>query len=85
MAFSRHFLEAVAHVLNTLDEGMRQRKERLFALGVYGSAANVSSAVSGFREIAGPKAHAPADHVSGLTARTNDEVCSAGVGWEAAR
>lgn len=51
----------------------RERKGRLFILGVGGSAANASHAVNDFRKIVGLEAYAPTDNVSELTARTNDE------------
>jgi D-sedoheptulose 7-phosphate isomerase len=56
--------------------GVRQRGGRLFFVGVGGSAANCSHAVNDFRKLAGFEAYTPADNVSELTARTNDE------GWE---
>lgn len=52
---------------------VRERKGRLFILGVGGSAANASHAVNDFRKIAGLECYAPTDNVSELTARTNDE------------
>ena len=52
---------------------LRERKGRLFILGVGGSAANASHAVNDFRKICGFEAYAPTDNVSELTARTNDE------------
>src|SRR4051812_17768001 len=52
---------------------LRERRGRLFFLGVGGSAANCSHAVNDFRKIAGIEAYAPTDNVSELTARTNDE------------
>lgn len=52
---------------------VRQQGGRLFILGVGGSAANASHAVNDFRKICGFEAYAPADNVSELTARTNDE------------
>jgi D-sedoheptulose 7-phosphate isomerase len=52
---------------------LRERRGRLFLLGVGGSAANCSHAVNDFRKIAGIEAYAPTDNVSELTARTNDE------------
>jgi D-sedoheptulose 7-phosphate isomerase len=52
---------------------LRQRKGRLFILGVGGSAANASHAVNDFRKIAGIEAYAPTDNVAELTAWTNDE------------
>lgn len=55
---------------------LRDRKGRLFVLGVGGSAANASHAVNDFRKLAGIEAYTPVDNVSELTARTNDE------GWE---
>lgn len=55
---------------------LRERKGRLFLLGVGGSAANCSHAVNDFRKICGIEAYAPTDNVSELTARTNDE------GWD---
>lgn len=52
---------------------LRERRGRLFFLGVGGSAANCSHAVNDFRKIAGIEAYAPTDNISELTARTNDE------------
>ena len=55
---------------------IREKKGRLFFLGVGGSAGNCSHAVNDFRKIGGFEAYTPVDNVSELTARTNDE------GWE---
>jgi D-sedoheptulose 7-phosphate isomerase len=55
---------------------LRQRRGRLFFLGVGGSAANCSHAVNDFRKLCGIEAYTPVDNVAELTARTNDE------GWE---
>lgn len=55
---------------------VRERRGRLFLLGVGGSAANCSHAVNDFRKLCSIEAYAPTDNVSELTARTNDE------GWE---
>ena len=52
---------------------LRQRRGRLFLLGVGGSAANCSHAVNDFRKLTGIEAYTPSDNVSELTARTNDE------------
>jgi len=52
---------------------IREAKGRLFFLGVGGSAGNCSHAVNDFRKIGGIEAYTPADNVSELTARTNDE------------
>lgn len=57
-------------------DGVRRSGGRLFVLGVGGSAANASHAVSDFRKLAGIEAYAPTDNVAELTARTNDE------GWD---
>jgi D-sedoheptulose 7-phosphate isomerase len=52
---------------------LRERRGRLFFLGVGGSAGNCSHAVNDFRKIVSIEAYAPTDNVSELTARTNDE------------
>jgi D-sedoheptulose 7-phosphate isomerase len=68
--FSR--IEALAAAL----VAVRERGGRLFMLGVGGSAGNCSHAVNDFRKLCGIEAYSPADNVSELTARANDE------GWE---
>jgi D-sedoheptulose 7-phosphate isomerase len=55
---------------------LRERKGRLFLIGVGGSAANCSHAVNDFRKLCGIETYSPIDNVSELTARTNDE------GWD---
>lgn len=65
-------IEALVDELNEL----RERKGRLFIIGVGGSAANCSHAVNDFRKLCAIEAYSPVDNVSELTARTNDE------GWE---
>ncbi len=55
---------------------IREDGGRLFFLGVGGSAANASHAVNDFRKLAQFEAYTPADNVSELMARTNDE------GWD---
>ena len=52
---------------------VRERRGRLFLLGVGGSAANASHAVNDFRKLCGFECYAPTDNVSELTARANDE------------
>jgi len=66
-------IEALASELNRL----RERRGRLFLIGVGGSAANCSHAVNDFRKLCGIETYSPVDNVSELTARTNDE------GWDA--
>ena len=84
MAFVTEFLAEAAKILEQLDAAAvdrlvellvatRGRGGRLFILGVGGSAANASHAVNDFRKIAGMEAYTPADNVSELTARTNDD------------
>src|SRR3954470_5462848 len=65
-------VESIEHTATLLAE-LRERRGRLFLLGVGGSAANCSHAVNDFRKICGFEAYAPTDNVSELTARTNDE------------
>jgi D-sedoheptulose 7-phosphate isomerase len=65
-------IEALADEL----AGLRDRKGRLFIIGVGGSAGNCSHAVNDFRKLCGIEAYSPVDNVSELTARANDE------GWE---
>ena len=55
---------------------LRERKGRLFLIGVGGSAANCSHATNDFRKLCGIEAYAPADNLAELTARANDE------GWD---
>ena len=65
-------IEALAAELVAL----RERRGRLFLIGVGGSAANCSHAVNDFRKLCGIEAYTPVDNVAELTARTNDE------GWD---
>lgn len=87
MSYAKQHLDETARVVAALDVAaiekivalladLRARGGRLFFLGVGGSAANCSHAVNDFRKIAGIEAYSPADNVSELTARTNDE------GWD---
>jgi len=84
MNFTKQFLAEAVQILERLDTDTierlaallaetRSRGGRLFILGVGGSAANASHAVSDFRKLAGMEAYSPTDNVSELTARTNDE------------
>jgi D-sedoheptulose 7-phosphate isomerase len=66
---------AVERIVVRLAE-LRDGGGRLFMIGVGGSAANASHAVNDFRKLCGIETYTPADNVSELTARTNDE------GWE---
>ena len=83
----KKYLSQAAEICAKIDSGtvetivdglvdLRQRRGRLFILGVGGSAANAGHAVNDFRKLCGIEAYAPTDNVAELTARTNDE------GWE---
>lgn len=87
MAYISQYLKEVGEIAAKINEkdidkfvetlkNVRDRKGRLFFLGVGGSAGNASHAVNDFRKLAGFEAYTPVDNVSELTARTNDE------GWE---
>ncbi|MGH7353306.1 MAG: SIS domain-containing protein [Candidatus Rokuibacteriota bacterium] len=89
MDFVARYLEEVRQVAAGVDRGaverlvdflvaVRERRGRLFILGVGGSAGNASHAVNDFRKICGIEAYAPTDNVAELTARINDE------GWDSA-
>ena len=69
------YQSAISKAVEILKE-VREKKGRLFILGVGGSAGNASHAVNDFRKIAGIESYAPTDNVSELTARTNDD------GWD---
>jgi D-sedoheptulose 7-phosphate isomerase len=82
--FSAQFLEETARIASSIDVdaveaiavGLRACRDgggRLFVVGVGGGAGHASHAVCDFRKLAGFEAYTPADNVSELTARTNDE------------
>ncbi|MBI1858469.1 MAG: SIS domain-containing protein [Candidatus Melainabacteria bacterium] len=84
MKYIKTYLDQTSQIAQMLDHGAiskavsilketRERKGRLFILGVGGSAGNASHAVNDFRKIAGIESYAPTDNVSELTARTNDD------------
>jgi D-sedoheptulose 7-phosphate isomerase len=83
-SYTTEFLDDVCTIARGLDAARidkmidilvetRQRRGRLFILGVGGSAGNAGHAVNDFRKICGIEAYAPTDNVSELTARANDE------------
>src|SRR5215471_8975918 len=87
MTHTESFLTEVKRICENIScdsiEGMidelialRERKGRLFLIGVGGSAGNCSHAVNDFRKLCGIQAYSPVDNVSELTARANDE------GWD---
>ena len=67
--------EELNNLINVIVD-IRNKKGRLFFLGVGGSAANSSHAVNDFRKICNIECYAPTDNVAELTARINDE------GWD---
>ena len=84
MSYSKKHLSEAIEIINKIDsekienivkiiEEVKNKKGRIFFLGVGGSAANCSHAVNDFRKIAGIEAYTPTDNVAELTARTNDE------------
>ena len=74
-SFSESFLEESRTILGALDSdaieqvaaglaATRERKGRLFILGVGGSAGHASHAVNDFRKICGIEAYAPTDNAA---------------------
>ena len=87
MNHSAKFMQEIAQTAELLDTSfieqlvgelvlLRERRGRLFLLGVGGSAGNCGHAVNDFRKLCGIETYAPTDNVSELTARANDE------GWD---
>jgi len=69
--------ESIKKMVDCLVE-VREKKGRLFLIGVGGGAGHASHAVNDFRKICGIESYAPTDNVSELTARVNDD------GWDTA-
>ena len=87
MDYAKRYFEEVRVIAKTIDLqliekmvqiilAVKEKKGRLFFIGVGGSAANCSHAVNDFRKIGGIECYTPNDNVAELTARTNDE------GWD---
>tara|TARA_Y100000739_G_scaffold87766_1_gene74907 strand:- start:1056 stop:1658 length:603 start_codon:yes stop_codon:yes gene_type:complete len=85
--FIKSYLDEVSKICLSIDQNevesvaseiinVRDKKGRIFFIGVGGSAGNASHAVCDLRKLTGIECYAPSDNVSELTARTNDE------GWE---
>lgn len=83
-SFTQAYLEETVAVVQALDrdeiervaQGLAEMRDgggRLFILGVGGSAGHASHAVNDFRKLCDFEAYSPADNVSELTARANDE------------
>jgi D-sedoheptulose 7-phosphate isomerase len=89
VSFAETYLEEASRIAGAIDTSaiekivrlvvrVRQRRGRLFILGVGGGAGHASHAVNDFRKIVGIEAYTPVDNVSELTARINDD------GWDSA-
>jgi D-sedoheptulose 7-phosphate isomerase len=87
--YINQYLEEAIAILEAIDQSaiqrlldllvqLRDRRGRVFFLGVGGGAGHASHAVNDFRKIADIEAYTPSDNVSELTARVNDD------GWETA-
>jgi D-sedoheptulose 7-phosphate isomerase len=85
--YTKSYLKEATQIIKKLDAGnidkmigiihkVRNKKGRIFFLGVGGGAGNATHAVNDFRKICAIEAYAPTDNVSELTARTNDQ------GWK---
>ncbi len=78
--FFNYFKKSLENLnINKIDQlareikGIRNRKGRIFFLGVGGSAGNASHAVNDFRKICDIQSYCPTDNISEITARTNDD------------
>ena len=87
MDYIKTYLAEAVEIINKMDLSPMERmatmlaelknsQGRLFFVGVGGGAGHASHAVCDFRKIASIEAYSPADNVSELTARINDD------GWE---
>jgi len=85
--YAKQYLQEASLIIEQLDVAsietitellvkLRQSGGRLFLVGVGGGAGHASHAVNDFRKLANIEAYSPADNISELTARTNDE------GWD---
>ena len=85
--FINSYFKGISKISETIDEKsilklveeikkLKDRKGRIFFLGVGGSAGNSSHAVNDFRKLCNIESYTPLDNVSELTARINDD------GWD---
>jgi D-sedoheptulose 7-phosphate isomerase len=84
MNFVVNFLEGINYIVKNLDiikikkfiyeiKKIKQKKGRIFFLGMGGSAGNCSHAVNDFRKLCEIECYTPTDNVSEFSARVNDE------------
>lgn len=84
MSFSDQFFQEVVDIASQIDKNtiekivdelvaLREKRGRVFVLGVGGSAGNASHMVNDLRKLCNIEAYCPTDNVPELTARTNDE------------
>ena len=84
MTHTEQYLSETAEIARFLDPlaieamvrelvSLRERKGRLFMIGLGGSAANCSHAVNDFRRLCNIEAYTPIDNVAELTAAGNDD------------
>ena len=87
MSFTKNFLNSISSICSLFDYNkidnlvfelvkIKKKSGRIFFLGVGGSAANCSHAVNDFRKLCNIESYTPADNISELTARINDN------GWD---
>ena len=85
--FINNYFKGISKISEIIDEKsilklveeikkLKDRKGRIFFLGVGGSAGNSSHAVNDFRKLCNIEAYTPLDNISELTARINDD------GWD---
>jgi D-sedoheptulose 7-phosphate isomerase len=84
MDYIKRYLKEAKEIIDKIDKrqidqvivlvkDIREKKGRLFFLGVGGGAAHASHAVNDFRKICGFEAYTPTDNVAELSARVNDD------------
>jgi len=78
--FARKYLNETAFIANAIDDNNIEKMvdilkyaQRVFVLGVGGSAGNASHMVNDLRKLCNIEAYCPTDNVSEVTARTNDD------------
>jgi len=85
--FINNYFKGISKISEIIDEKsilklveeikkLKDRKGRIFFLGVGGSAGNSSHAVNDFRKLCNIESYTPLDNISELTARINDD------GWD---